>query len=332
MPTESHLTQVQLARYGAADVLQLTTAPLPALQPGEVLIGVEAAGVNFSDVLRRRNTYFMPTPLPYVLGAEAVGQVLATGAGVDAPFVPGSRVLAILPGGGGYASHVVAQAAYCVPLPAHIDPKAATAIFVQGSTAYLMLHQLVGDLAGKTLLVMAAAGGVGSLLVQLATLAGAQVIAAASTEAKLQVARQLGAMAGVNYAQAGWPAQVRDLTGGAGVDVVLEMVGGALFGESLQCLRTGGQMVVYGAASGTQGELQSERLVDESWTLRGFNLAHFIQQRPADWQAALGAVIGLMAEGKLHVPTPHVYSLAQAVAAHQALEARQTTGKIVLVP
>ncbi|TAE59298.1 MAG: NADPH:quinone reductase [Bacteroidetes bacterium] len=328
------MKQLQIAEYGSASVLHVNEVPVPAPGPGEVLVRVLAAGVNFADVLRRRNTYFMPTPLPYVLGAEVVGEVAATGEGVTAPpFEAGSLILAILPYGGGYTEYAVAPAVYCVPLLPHIDPAAATALFVQGSTAHLILHEtLGGDLAGKTILVHAASGGVGSLLVQLARLAGARVIAAASSEKKLDVARRLGAEICINYSQPGWTEALIAANGGEKVDIILEMAGGELYTQSFACLKTFGKMVVYGAASGEKGYIHSEHFVDESHCLIGFNLAHTIQHKTAQWQASLGAMIGLLAEGKIQVETGSRYSLSDAAKAHQDLENRITTGKIVLIP
>lgn len=329
------MQQVQFSAYGAAEVLNIVEVARPQPGPGELLIRIEAAGVNYSDLLRRRNTYFMPTSLPYVLGAEAVGQVVGWGEGVpDAqPFQAGARVLAILPHGGAYAEYVVCPAQYCVPLPPHIDPKAATAIFVQGSTAHLILHDLLGGVAGKTLLVHAAAGGVGSLLVQLAKLAGAQrVIGTASSPEKCAAALEFGADAVLDYSQAGWPAAVRAANGGEGVDIVLEMVGGEVYAQSFECLRVGGTLVVYGQASGEKGYVHSEHFVDMGQRLLGFNLAHVIGGRMAAWQQALGAVIGLLAEGQIRIGLTHSFPLVQAADAHRAIEARQTTGKVVLVP
>lgn len=328
------MQQIQLSEYGSPDVLTLVTVAVPQPKPGELLIRVEAAGVNYSDVLRRKNTYFMPTPLPYVLGAEAVGEIVAVGEGVDAsPFQSGNRVLAILPNGGGYSAYVVASAQFCVPLPPQIDAAAATAIFVQGSTAYLIIHQVIKAIAGKTVLVHAAAGGVGSILIQLAKLAGAAtVIGTAGSDEKLAVARSFGADEAVNYTKAAWPNQVMALNGNKKVDFILEMIGGSIYSQSFDCLAPGGTMVVYGEASGQKGYVHSEHFVDENQTVTGFNLAYFIQHRTPLWQEALGAIIGLMAAGKLVISTESTFPLRDAAVAHRQIEARQTTGKVVLTP
>lgn len=327
------MPQIQLVDYGDAHHLHFTEAPVPTPGTGEVLIRVEAAGVNFSDVLRRRNTYFMPTPLPYVLGAEAVGTIEALGEGPLPPGIgTGVRVLAILPYGGAYGGYVTAPAHFCVPLPPHLDAAAATALFVQGTTAWLLLHKTASSLAGKSVLIHAAAGGVGSLLVQLARLGGAsRIIGTASSAEKRALIARLGADAAIDYTQPDWPEQVKAANDGQPVDLIFEMVGGEVFNQSFACLAIGGEMVVYGAASGVQGAIQSERLVDTAHQVRSFNLAHFIAQRMPEWQEALGTLIGLMAEGKLQVHSL-TFPLAEAARAHDLLERRLTAGKVVLLP
>jgi NADPH2:quinone reductase len=326
------IKQVIFHQYGTPDMLQLTESTPTDPGPGEVLVKVSAAGVNFSDILRRQNRYFMPTPLPFAPGAEVAGVIEAVGDGVSEPFVKGTRVLAILPQGGGYASHVKAIAQYCVPLPPMIDDASATAIFVQGTTAQLMIAKLAGNLQGKTVLINAATGGVGSILVQLAKHQGATVIAAVGQEAKVTIATSLGADRVVNYSRENWSDAVRAATDGAGVDIVFEMVGGAVYTESLRCLADGGHIIVYGCASGVQGNIHPEYFVDHGITQSGFNLAHWIQHRTAEWQESLGTVIGLMAEGRLTIKTPHRFALADAAEAHRQVEARNTTGKVILIP
>ena len=325
------IKQVSFNRYGQSDVLQVVEAEKPQAQAGEVLIKVQAIGVNYSDILRRRNAYFMPTPLPYVLGTEAVGTIEALGESVGEPYAIGTRVLAILPQSGGYSTHVTANAQYCVPLPPNIDDKAATAIFVQGSTAQLMVSQIAGDLKGKTVLVNAAAGGVGSILVQLAKMGGAKVIGAGSSEVKLETATAMGADAVVNYAREGWSAEVKKANEGRGVDVIFEMVGGEVYNESLKCLAQGGHLIVYGCASGVQGKVHPEHFVDENIRQSGFNLAFYIQHKMPLWQEALGAVIGMLAQGQLRIETPQTFPLEAAAEAHRQIEARMTTGKVVLL-
>ena len=329
MTTTNH--HVTFDRYGDADVLHFRESAIPECGPGQVLLRVGAIGVNYSDILRRRDRYFMPTPLPYVPGTEVVGEIVASGEGVAAPLTEGARVLAILPSGGGYAEYVTAAAPYCVPLPPEIDDRTATAIFVQGSTAQLMIAQLAGELEGKTVLINAAAGGVGSLLVQLAKLGGARVIGAAGGAEKGKIVRELGADAAVDYRAAGWSERVREANGGRGVDVVFEMVGGEVYNESLRALAPGGHLIVYGCASGVQGTVDPEYFVDHNLRQSGFNLAHYLQHHNPVWQRALGDVMGVLASGRLRVRAAQTYPLERAAEAHRQLEARETTGKVVLL-
>ncbi len=328
----NHMKQVQIKQYGPPDVLTLVEADIPQPKAGEIMISVEAIGVNYSDTLRRRNKYFQPTPLPYVLGSEAVGKIVSVGEGVSEPYTAGATVLGILPDGGGYSEYVCAVAQYCVPLPPNFDPNTATAIFVQGSTAQLMISQVAKNVRGKTVLINAAAGGVGSLLVQLAKLNGAVVMAASSSDEKLKVAKSLGADVVINYSTPGWSAQVKEANQGKGVDIAFEMVGGAIYNESIKCLAQGGHLIVYGAASGVQGSVHPEYFVDENISQSGFNLAFFVTTKTPVWQEALGTVIGLIAQGKLNIETPKKFALKNAAQAHKEIEARKTTGKVVLNP
>lgn len=324
--------QIKMAEYGSAGVLQISEQTTPSPGPNEVLIKVAAIGVNYSDILRRKNTYFMPTPLPYVLGAEVVGEIVEKGANITPPYEKGTRVLAILPSGGGYSAYVIAQAQYCIPLPPNVDSKAATALFVQGSTAHLILNDVAGEISGKTVLVHAGAGGVGSLLIQLAKLAGAKVIATASSDKKCQKAQSYGADITINYSHANWADQLIEANGGEKVDIVLEMVGGDIYTQSFKCLKTFGKMVVYGAASGQKGFIHSEHFVDESHQILPFNLAHYIQFKMPVWQNSLQEMVGLLAAEKVAIDSSSSYALEDASLAHQDIEARKTTGKVVLIP
>ncbi len=324
------MKQIKIDIYGLPDVLQLVDTEIPHADVGEVVIKVEAIGVNYSDVLRRKNQYFQPTPLPYVLGSEAVGKIISVGEGVTAPYVIGATVLAILPFGGGYSEYVSAIAAYCIPLPPNIDVKTATAIFVQGSTAQLMISQVAKDLKDKTVLINASAGGVGSLLVQLAKLNGAKVIATSSSDEKLKVAKANGADATVNYSKDNWSEKVKEANNGQGVDIAFEMVGGAIYNETVKSLAQGGHLIIYGCASGEQGTIHPEHFVDENISQSGFNLAFYITTKMQVWQEALGTVIGLIAVGKLKIETPNTFDLKDVAIAHREIEERQTTGKVVL--
>lgn len=318
--------------YGSPSVFATEHHQLSAPGAGEVLIATHAIGVNFSDVLRRRNTYFMPTPLPFVLGAEAVGEIVAVGDGVGGPFVPGTRVLAAMPGGGAYATHAIAQAAFCIPLPPHVQADEATGIFVQGSTAALLAELYAESVTGKFVLVNAAAGGVGSLLVQLLKQRGAQVIAGVGSDAKFGHAKSLGADFVANYGQADFAERLQAFTTGNGIDLAFEMVGGQVYDATVRALKEGGSVVVYGCAGGAQGAIHPEYFVDRHLTQYGFNLAHCIGRMPERWQAALGSVIEGIASGSLKVGVSHRFALDDVAEAHRQIEARKTVGKVVLIP
>lgn len=324
------MKQVQMQDYGTPEVLKLVETEIPTPNAGEVLVMVKTIGVNYSDILRRKNIYFQETPLPFVLGTEAVGEIVSVGEGVTIPYVVGTTVLAILTHAYGYSEYVTAIAQYCVPLPPEMDTEKATAIFVQGTTAQLMISQVAKDLKDKTVLVNASAGGVGSLLVQLAKLNGAKVIGASSSDAKLETSKKLGADFTVNYSKPDWSNEVKKLTDGKGVDVVFEMVGGDVYNQSLKCLKQGGHIIVFGCASGVQGTIHPEFFVDENITQSGFNLAYFINHKMGLWQEALETVIALLMQGKLKVEITHRYALEDAPSAHEAIENRKTTGKVIL--
>ncbi|PTX58525.1 NADPH2:quinone reductase [Kordia periserrulae] len=324
------MKQVQMQDYGSPEVLKLVETEIPTPNAGEVLIKVKTIGVNYSDILRRKNTYFQETPLPFVLGTEAVGEIVAVGEGVTIPYIAGTTVLAILPHASGYSEYVTAIAQYCVPLPPEIDEEKATAIFVQGTTAQLIISKVANDLKGKIVLVNASAGGVGSLLVQLAKRNGATVIGASSSDTKMEISKELGADFTVNYSKPDWSKKVKDLTDEKGVDIVFEMVGGEVYNQSLQCLKQGGQIIVFGCASGVQGSIHPEFFVDENITQSGFNLAYFINHKMGLWREALETVIGLLMQGKLNVETTHRFALEEASSAHKSIESRITTGKVIL--
>jgi NADPH2:quinone reductase len=193
-----------------------------------------------------------------------------------------------------------------------------------------MISQVAKELTGKTVLINASAGGVGSLLVQLAKLNGAKVIAASSSDEKLNVAKANGADETVNYSKDNWSEKIKAANNGRGVDIAFEMVGGSIYNETLKSLAQGGHLIVYGCASGVQGSIHPEYFVDENISQSGFNLAFYITTKMQVWQEALGAVIGLIAQGKLKIETPKTFDLKDAAEAHRQIEARQTTGKVVL--
>lgn len=326
---------VQISRFGGPEVFDLVDLPRPEPGPGQVLVRVRAAGVNFAETLMRENRYAMTPPLPSVLGSEVAGVIEGIGSGVDGLAI-GTRVAAPLFAAGihfgGYADHVVIDADFVAPIPEAVSFEAATALMVQGLTALYLTRQAAPE--GKTVLVNAAAGGVGSILVQLAKRAGAKrVIAAASSAEKLAFTRSLGADFGVDYTQVHWVDNLREVTGGTGPDIVYESVGGAVTSASLGALAPRGQLVIYGALNiqGFQiGVPELLGLIFKNQSVTGFALAPLLT--PESLKAGLASLFDLAMRGELTVTIGASYPLERVADAHRALQGRGTTGKVVLIP
>lgn len=332
---------VRLHEYGGPEVLSYEEIPAPAPGPGQVLIEIGSAAVNFADLMRRRNDpYPFPTPLPFVPGGEVAGTVSALGEGTDGP-PHGTPVFALLgeDGSSGYAQYGVADARQVIPIPPGIGEEDASTLIVAGCTAMLTLRQAAGLQPGEAVLIHGAAGGVGSFAIQLAKVLGAgRVIAAASTPQRREHALALGADAAVDPGTAGWTAEVRELTGGRGPDVALEMTGGDVFAQTLSCLAPFGRMVVSGLAGGRPPAFDAATLEPffydpaPNQSLVAFNLGLWFGLRGHVAQAALGELMGHVASGAVKVPVGTILPLADAVEAHRMLEERRVTGKIVLKP
>ena len=331
---------VQVYRYGPPEVLEYTTAPDPQPGPGQILIKVESASVNYTDVLRRSNaSYPFPNPLPFIPGTEVAGVIEALGEGVKEPPV-GTPVFALIGADGqGYAQYALANAAQVIPIPPGLSPDEASAIGVAGLTAMLVLKEEVRLQPGETVLIQAAGGGVGSYAVQIAKLLGAaKIIGAASSAAKRELARHLGADHVVDYTEADWPEQVRELTAGRGVDVVLEMSGGEVFGQSLSCLAPFGRVVVYGMAKREPLQFDRETVLKFFYapglnqSLHVFGLAWWFGQRPEITTKTFQDLVGLVASGQIKVQIGQTLPLSRAAQAHRLLEERSTPGKLILKP
>ncbi|MFC3324847.1 quinone oxidoreductase family protein [Mesorhizobium cantuariense] len=323
---------IQLSRFGGPDLLEVIELPAPVPQTGEVLIRVHAAGINFFEVLMRADRYAVTPQLPMIPGVEAAGVVEAVGQGVDAALL-GTRVAAPLfmsqRPHSGYAEQVTMSADLAVPLPDALSFEDATALMVQGLTAFHLLRQ--SPPRAKSVLVPAASGGVGTLLVQLARLKGArQVIAAAGGKAKLDLALSLGADAAVDYIKPDWPARVRDITGGEGVDIIYDTVGGALTAASLQVLAPGGELVFAALGRYALAASDLEAMIGRNQSLRGFALLPLLSGDVL--RASLFELFQLAASGRLQVTIGGRFPLNQAGEAHRLQEERRSTGKVVLVP
>jgi len=319
---------IRLNEFGGADRLLYEEAPLPQPQAGEVRIKVVAAGVNFVETYQRKGIYSIP--LPFTPGAEFAGTVDAVGPGV-VDFRPGDRV-ATAQGSGGYAQYALAPAARLVSVPEEISLEQAAAVTLQGITAHYLALSTFPLRPGQTVLVHAAAGGVGQLLVQIAKKCGARVLATVSSQEKANLARAAGADEVILYSSQDFEIEVKRLTGSAGVDVVYDGVGKTTFSKGLNCLKPRGYMVLYGQASGPVEPLNPQVLNQKgSLFLTRPTIGHYLLNRDELlWRA--GDLFTWMASGELKVRVDTTFPLAEAAAAHTYLEAGRTKGKVLLIP
>ena len=317
---------IQVATPGGPEVLRITDLPVPEPGAHEVRIRIEAAGVNFIDIYQRTGLY--PVAPPFTPGMEGAGVIDAVGSDVTA-VSPGMRVAYAMTVGA-YAEYAVVPARAVVALPDALSTRLAAAVFLQGLTAHYLVTDTAPLAGGSTVLVHAAAGGVGRLLVQAARRRGATVLATCSTPEKAAMARALGAHHVLAYGDV--PEQARRLTGGAGVDVVYDSVGQATFAASLAALRRRGMLVSYGQSSGPVTGFEPAMLSQGgSLYLTRPTLADYIAER--DELAARSAeLFSWVAAGGLDVLIHREYPLAEAAAAHAALAGRATTGKLLLIP
>jgi len=319
---------IRIEGFGGPDVLRLADVPVPSAGPGQIVVRVEAAGVNFIDVYHRTGLY--PNPLPLVPGMEGAGVVAAVGPGVSL-FREGDRVAwaNVL---GSYAENALLTADRAVAVPPGIGADTAAALMLQGMTAHYLCTSTFPVKKGDTCLVHAAAGGVGLLLVQMAKRRGARVIGTVGTEAKAVLAREAGADEVVLYTQEDFLDAVKRLTGGRGVEVVYDSVGKTTAEKSLDCLVPRGMMVFYGNASGPVPPIDPLVLSRKgSLFLTRPSLVHYVADR-ASLEARAADVLADAAAGRLKVRIDRTYPLAEATEAHRALEGRQTTGKVLLIP
>ncbi len=325
------MKQIIVNEFGAPEKLILHDVPVPCAGDGQIVIKVEASGVNFADSLQRQNKNVVPTSLPYLPGYEVAGMVTELGKGVENISI-GDRVVAMLPGGGGYAQYVVTPAYLAAVIPPTISTQESLALQVQGLTAYLMLKDGAKLQAGQTVLIHAAAGGVGTLLVQIAKQMGAgKIIATASNVEKLAVAKSLGADESINYTESDWVQQVKDATGGKGVDLILDGTGGEILRNSFSCLAPFGRLINFGNSSGGSTSIDAFTLINDNHILQGFGLASYFG-KPDLMQEAYQYLFSQAATGKLKVHVGQTFGLADAAEAHKQMENRKTTGKIVLIP
>ncbi len=321
---------IRIDRPGGPEVLTVADVATPAPGAGEVLVRQSAAGVNFIDVYQRTGLY--KRDLPFIVGSEGAGVVEAVGDGVT-DFTPGERVAyPTTPNLGGYAELNAVPARVIVSIPDGIDDRVAAAIMLQGMTAHYLVTDTFPLRAGNVALVHAAAGGVGSTLVQLAKARGATVIATVGTAEKAALARSFGADHVINYADGDFAEAVRAIVGEHAVDVAYDSVGKETWERSLSLLRPRGLLALFGNSSGPVPPVEPQRLAaGGSLFLTRPTLFNYIATR----EELLGRardLFGAIAAGKLQVRVGAAYPLAEAAQAHRDLEARRTTGKLLLIP
>jgi NADPH2:quinone reductase len=319
---------VVVTDYGGADVVALTERAKPEPGRGEVRLSVAAAGLNFADIEKRRGNYPNgPTP-PFVGGMEVAGRIDAVGEGVDRE--PGEFVAGFC--SGAFAEYAVVDERRLVDVPPTLSATEAAGMPVQWFTAHNCLHEW-GDLqTGETVLIHAAAGGVGSAAVQIAAAEDVTVIGTASTAAKLAFARERGADHGINYEDANVVDAVDELTDGRGVDLVLDGVGGSAFGASVEALADCGRILTFGMASGRPGTVATPRLFFSNNAVIGYHLEHGLAHAPERVLAARDHLHRLFESGAASVELDSVWSFEEAGSAYRRLENRESTGKIVLEP
>lgn len=321
---------IRFEEYGSPEVLQFVDIDIPIVGDQEVLVEIKAIGVNYADTARREGKYVVPTALPFIPGAEVAGVITEVGRDVKR-FKRGMRVVSLIESAG-YAEYVNIHEMALAPIPDGVEFVDAVALPLQGQTAYHILKTMGRLQKGETVLVHAAAGGVGAIAVQLAKIFGAgKIIATASNDEKLAHAKEMGADHLVNYTEEGWQLKVRELTDGKGVDVALEMVGGEIFRNTLKCLAPFGRVVVFGAASGEQSALYGGELMRRNQSVIGFFLPQIMKNYDM-YQASFKELLGFIESGDLKLTIGGTYSLDEAADVHRLLQGRQTMGKLVLVP
>lgn len=319
---------IQVKQPGGPEALELVELPVPQPKANEALIKVAAAGVNFIDVYQREGRY--KVPLPFIAGQEGAGTVTAVGG--DVKNVKAGDRVAWTSVQGGYTEYAAAPADRLIKVPQGVNDKQAAASMLQGMTAHYLCHSTYAVKPGDTVLVHAAAGGVGLLLVQMCHNLGARVIGTVSTQEKAGLAREVGADEIILYTKSDFESETKRLTDGLGVNAIFDSVGKDTFEKGLNILRPRGMMVLFGGSSGAVPPFDPILLSGKgSLFLTRPSLVHYIVTRE-ELQSRANDVLNMIATGKLKLRIEHVYALAEAQQAHRDLEGRKTTGKLLLIP
>ena len=318
-------------RSGGPEVLTEVDAPEPMPGPSEVRVRIASIGVNYADVMCRKAIHRSMRPPPIVLGCEAAGVVDACGP-KSSRLQPGERVGVYSPFGGAYAQALVVPEAYALPIPPQMSFETAAAFTHVYLTAYEALHLGGTPAPGMTVLVTAAAGGLGGAIVDVATLLGLRVVAAVGSPAKRERLQQRGVGTVVDYAGHDLAAAVLEITGQRGVDIAIDTVGGAVFAQAQNCLTPLGRIVIAGAASGDEPRPDVDALLSRSAVFSTLNLSVVFAHRPEHMHEVWGRLIAWYGAGSLGPRIGHRFALSRAADAHRLLESRASTDKILLDP
>nr|WP_190264567.1 NAD(P)H-quinone oxidoreductase [Glutamicibacter nicotianae] len=314
---------------GGSEVLELVQRPIPVVAAGEVLVKVEAFGLNRADVQQRKGVYPPPPGASDIPGLEVAGTIAGIGEGVSG-WKPGTRVAALL-AGGGYAQYVNVPAELLIEIPGKVSTIDAAGLPEVAATVVSNLFIEGGLGQGQTLLIHGGAGGIGSMAIQLAKAAGARVIVTASSAEKLDYCRALGADEGINYREEDFSARIKELTDGRGVDLILDVVGAKYLGENVKALAVGGRMVVIGLQGGAKAELNLGLLMNKRARIIGTTL----RSRPLGEKAEIvrqttTKVLPLLEQGKLALNVTKTMDFAELAAAHEYFDSGEHTGKVVI--
>jgi NADPH2:quinone reductase len=316
---------IVVEEFGDASKLLWREVPDPVAGPGQVAVRQQLTSVNFADIASRRG---IGSKVPFTPGLDGMGTVIAVGAGVTR-VKPGDRV-AVWSETGTYCEIVVAREELVYPVAASVPDEVAASPTVL-VTAYNILHLASRLEAGESVLIHAAAGGVGSVLVQIAKEIGAgKIVATAGSAEKLAIARDFGADVAIDYRSGDWAQAVLDATGGKGVDVICDAIGGDTFAEGLKCLAPFGRHVIYGQSSGGPGTLRTDALHRQNRAVIGYSSGHRRRTRPASLQSAFDGAYKLVAEGKVRILEGGRFPLREAAAAQTLVESRASTGRVFL--
>lgn len=327
------MKSILVKERGGVDVLKVTDLPKPKLETDDILLKVSAVGVNFADIMQHQGTYPLQLPLPYIPGMETIGIVEEIGSSVSNIEI-GERIAAVSFIAGGYAEYVLVKSEQIIRVPNEIDDHNALALLIQGLTAYLVLNYAAEIRESESVLVHAAAGGVGNLGVQIAKLMNAgDVFGTAGTNEKRNRIKDYGVDYAIDYNNSSWHEDIIQITDGKGVDIILDPVGGSATRQNLSCLAVEGRLVNYGWLSGDYPHLTTEQcqnLLFKNQSVSGFAVNVAMERHPDLMKTAFEQLFNWVLQGKLKPVLGAVFQLEDAAKAHQAILDRKTTGKIIL--